>query len=109
VCQWFGVGCKTSNTGACYQLLGIFCVPLLPPLLLGTCRNPGSPYLESMVFHWPHFYCVGENVHYHPQKCMNYFGHRKFLVNPRKVDAIQVHRPIEPKDGESILMSLSLT
>ena len=52
-----------------------------------------------MLFHWPHFYCVGEAVHYHPTKCINYFGHRKFLVNPRKVEAIQVHRPIEPKEG----------
>lgn len=74
---------------------------LLPTLILAQLfvgfRNPGGAYLERMLFHWPEFYCVRKA--YRQEKCLNYFGHRKYVVNPRKVEVIQVHRPMEPKHG----------
>ncbi|CAI5949544.1 unnamed protein product, partial [Closterium sp. NIES-64] len=56
--------------------------------------------MKRMRFHWPHVYCVGEkDMGYSPDHCLNFYGHRKFLVDPRQVWAVQVHRPIEPLEG----------
>ncbi|CAI5493502.1 unnamed protein product [Closterium sp. Naga37s-1] len=67
------------------------------------CRPPTpalSLPIQRMRFHWPHVYCVGEkDMGYSPDHCLNFYGHRKFLVDPRQVWAVQVHRPIEPLEG----------
>ncbi|CAI7824440.1 unnamed protein product, partial [Closterium sp. NIES-54] len=56
------------------------------------CRPP-TPALalpiQRMRFHWPHVYCVGEkDMGYSPNHCLNFYGHRKFLVDPRQVWAV---------------------
>lgn len=65
------------------------------------CRSSEEKRLwpvERMTFHWPGAYCVLERA-YPKEKCLNYHGHRKFLVNPRKVWVLEVHRPIDPIEG----------
>lgn len=65
------------------------------------CRNSDDKRLwpvEKMSFHWPDVYCVNRRV-YETEECLNYYGHRKYVVNPRKVWVLEVHRPVDPIQG----------
>lgn len=55
--------------------------------------------VEKMQFHWPSYYCVAKSRGFTEYNCINYQGHRKYIINPRKVSTVEVHRPVEPIDG----------
>ncbi|CAI5459255.1 unnamed protein product [Closterium sp. Yama58-4] len=53
--------------------------------------------VERMLQRRKNPYCLrGEDD---PKVCIDYFGHRKIFVNPRKVEALYVHRTDKPSTG----------
>lgn len=54
--------------------------------------------VEKILYTWPHIYC--QNKELDANFCLDHFGHRKYILNPRKVDLIQIHKVILPaEDG----------
>ena len=55
--------------------------------------------IERMPYHWPHVYCVNKDEFPRWEMCLDYYGYRKHVVNPRKVFALQIHRIEVPSSG----------
>ncbi|CAI7852911.1 unnamed protein product, partial [Closterium sp. NIES-53] len=50
--------------------------------------------IQCMFYHWPHIYCLKPDLFPRSEMCLDYYGHRKYAINPRKVTALQIHRPV---------------
>eukprot|EP00850_Spirogloea_muscicola_P018527 SM000171S03216 [mRNA] locus=s171:63663:68907:+ [translate_table: standard] len=56
--------------------------------------------VERMPFHWPHIYCQDDKHRFEDSRlCTDYFGHRKYFVNPRLVDVLDIHKSVRPLEG----------
>ncbi|CAI5532330.1 unnamed protein product, partial [Closterium sp. Naga37s-1] len=62
------------------------------------CVDPseakGTWGIQRMFYHWPHIYCLKPELFPRSEMCLDYYGHRKYAINPRKVTALQIHRPV---------------
>lgn len=54
----------------------------------------GDWAIQRMLYHWPHIYCMKPKVYPRAEACLDYHGHRKYAINPRKITALQIHRPV---------------
>ncbi|CAI5467154.1 unnamed protein product [Closterium sp. Yama58-4] len=54
--------------------------------------------IERMHFRWPHVYCM-DTQKYRPEHCLDQEGHRKYILNPRKVQAAQIHIVVKTEDA----------
>lgn len=55
--------------------------------------------LEKMPFHWPGHYCQDTQQYPDWRLCLDSAGHRKMIINPRKVSLMQIHRVLDPLEG----------
>lgn len=55
--------------------------------------------VQRMVYHWPDVYCVNKNEYPRWSLCLDYYGYRKYAVDPRKISALQIHRSEVPRSG----------
>ncbi|GJP51797.1 hypothetical protein CLOM_g10936 [Closterium sp. NIES-68] len=60
--------------------------------------------IERMHFRWPHIYCM-DTQKYRPEHCLDQEGHRKYILNPRRVQAAQIHIVVKGEGmGEGVDM-----
>ncbi|GJP35537.1 hypothetical protein CLOM_g20045 [Closterium sp. NIES-68] len=64
-------------------------------LLLGEEeRDEGrasQPFIiEGVKYQWPHPYCMNASL-FPDHLCLDQFGHRKYILNPRRVSLAQIH------------------
>eukprot|EP00271_Cylindrocystis_brebissonii_P011707 TRINITY_DN29623_c0_g1_i1.p1 TRINITY_DN29623_c0_g1~~TRINITY_DN29623_c0_g1_i1.p1 ORF type:complete len:241 (-),score=3.86 TRINITY_DN29623_c0_g1_i1:194-844(-) len=67
----------------------------------GAARENGT-YISHMGYRWPGYYCQQEGHLQEtkdPRVCLTHYGHRKNIVNPRKVWLMAVHRVLNPMEG----------
>eukprot|EP00271_Cylindrocystis_brebissonii_P015844 TRINITY_DN38894_c0_g1_i1.p1 TRINITY_DN38894_c0_g1~~TRINITY_DN38894_c0_g1_i1.p1 ORF type:complete len:603 (-),score=115.58 TRINITY_DN38894_c0_g1_i1:556-2364(-) len=55
-------------------------------------------YLERMTYHWSKHFCSEPEKYPDWKYCLEAPGHRKYILNPRKVRIAKVHEVIEPRD-----------
>ncbi|CAI5464961.1 unnamed protein product [Closterium sp. Yama58-4] len=62
------------------------------------CIDPseakGTWGIQRMFYHWPHIYCLKPELFPRAEMCLDYYGHRKYAINPRKITSLQIHRPV---------------
>ncbi|CAI5468124.1 unnamed protein product [Closterium sp. Yama58-4] len=46
--------------------------------------------VEGVMYQWPHAYCMNTSL-YPDHLCLDQFGHRKYILNPRRVSLAQIH------------------
>ncbi|CAI5480045.1 unnamed protein product [Closterium sp. Yama58-4] len=52
---------------------------------------PSRPFIvEGVKLQWPHAYCMNASL-YPNHLCLDQFGHRKYILNPRRVSLAQIH------------------
>ncbi|CAI5535535.1 unnamed protein product [Closterium sp. Naga37s-1] len=66
-------------------------VEVLPPATLQQLLqdNAGRPWI-TFGCTWPHAYCMNTSL-YPDHLCLDQFGHRKYVLNPRRVSLAQIH------------------
>eukprot|EP00271_Cylindrocystis_brebissonii_P005131 TRINITY_DN17079_c0_g1_i2.p1 TRINITY_DN17079_c0_g1~~TRINITY_DN17079_c0_g1_i2.p1 ORF type:complete len:572 (-),score=66.48 TRINITY_DN17079_c0_g1_i2:454-2169(-) len=57
-----------------------------------------AKFIEEMAFRWPGHYCMGKEKYPNWRFCLDHYGHRKFIANPRKVWNVEIHKVLEPSD-----------
>eukprot|EP00897_Mesotaenium_endlicherianum_P005255 jgi/Mesen1/4758/ME000242S03933 len=53
--------------------------------------------VERMPYHWPHAYCMNKEAD--KDTCIDQYGHRKYIVDPRQFDNAEIHRVVRPAEG----------
>lgn len=69
---------------------------------IGVCNDRQGDdlwFLERMVYRWPGHYCQNKQEYPDWKFCLDSAGHRKMILNPRKVTLMQIHRVLDPMDG----------
>eukprot|EP00897_Mesotaenium_endlicherianum_P011073 jgi/Mesen1/9995/ME000072S09405 len=71
---------------------------------IDTCGAPveGGPHswaVERLVFHEPSVHCRDPSKYPSRELCLKWDGHRKYVVNPRRIEVLQIHRVMEPAEG----------
>lgn len=57
----------------------------------------GEKYaVEVMLQRQKHIFCIGN---FDPQKCPTFYGYRKLIANPRKLELVYVHMQGRPEEG----------
>lgn len=81
-----------------------------PLELCGRVREEGwQPWaVEQLVFREPLIHCKEPARYYSREICLKWDGHRKYVVNPRKINVLQIHRVYEaPQEGLNVHTSVA--
>eukprot|EP00271_Cylindrocystis_brebissonii_P005147 TRINITY_DN17095_c0_g1_i1.p1 TRINITY_DN17095_c0_g1~~TRINITY_DN17095_c0_g1_i1.p1 ORF type:complete len:584 (-),score=117.53 TRINITY_DN17095_c0_g1_i1:947-2698(-) len=58
-----------------------------------------AKFVEEMTFRWPDHYCMHKDKFSDWRFCLDHYGHRKLILNPRKVWCTEIHLVTDPLDG----------
>lgn len=67
--------------------------------------DAGAFAVERTRYRWPHTYCLGNHNFTDVNYCLEYHGHRKYILNPRKVHLARIHS-LTAFDGEGVDMNV---
>eukprot|EP00850_Spirogloea_muscicola_P007789 SM000040S14801 [mRNA] locus=s40:392448:395119:- [translate_table: standard] len=70
-----------------------------PQNCVPEAQAEGPWMVQRMFYHWPEIYCVNKERFPASELCLDYWGHRKYAVDPRRVFALQIHRTEIPQQG----------